>query len=115
MPLVIYHNEECSKSNKVIDLLLQHNIGFSIRNYIKEPLNLEELDVLLLKLQLPASEIIRKSETLYQDLFEGSELSEAECKEALLQYPVLLERPIAATEEAAIVARPPERILEFIK
>jgi arsenate reductase len=115
MPLVIYHNEECSKSNTALDLLLQHDASFKIRNYIKDPLNLEELDVLLLKLNLPASAVVRKNETIYKDLFEGKELREEEWKEALQQYPVLLERPIAANDDRAIVARPPEVILEFIK
>lgn len=115
MGLVIYHNEECSKSNTALDLLLQHNVAFKIRNYIKDPLNLEELEVLLLKLQLPASAIVRKSETIFKGLFEGKELREEEWKEALLQYPILLERPIAADEERAIVARPPETIMDFIK
>lgn len=113
--LVVYHHTRCSKSRSAVSLLEEKQVPFTLRLYVQEPLSRKELTALLQKLNLPASALLRKKDPLYRELFGGKSLSEEESLEALLAYPLLMERPVVARGQEAIVARPPEKILEFLQ
>lgn len=112
--LIIYHNGECSKSKGALELLQDKGIAHSVRWYLVEPLNKEELASLLGKLGLQPSALVRKSEALYKDEYEGRQLSEEDWMEILSDNPVLMERPIVENGIRAVIARPAERVLEII-
>jgi arsenate reductase len=112
--LIIYHNGECSKSKGALELLQDAGASFDVRWYLADPLTKEELKTLLHKLGMQPSEIIRKGEQLYKELFEGRHLTEEQWLDALAEYPVLLERPIVEKGNKAIVARPPEIVNTII-
>ncbi len=58
--------------------------------------------------------MIRTSEDVYKELnLANPDLSEAELVQAMVDYPRLIERPIVIRDGKAIVARPPERVLEL--
>ena len=86
----------------------------NIRWYLAEPLSKEELSALLGKLNMQPSQIVRKSEPLYKEQYEGRDISEDQWLDILAENPVLIERPIVEEGDMAIVARPPERIYEVI-
>jgi len=111
--LIIYHNGECSKSRGALELAQEENIPHKLRWYLAEPLSREELTKLLSKLGLPPSAVIRKNEPVYRELFEVKTLTEEAWLDALVQYPVLLERPIAEKGSRAVIARPAEKLLEL--
>jgi len=112
--ITIYHNGECSKSKGALEILQEKNIPHEVRYYLIEPLGENELRELLFKLQMPASELVRKSEPLYREQFEGKEVSEAEWIQILAENPILIERPIVLNGTKAIIARPPEKVLDII-
>lgn len=109
--LIIYHNGECSKSNGALEMLLEQNIPHQVRWYLAEPLTKEELAALLKKLDMSAFEIVRKSEPLYKERFEGKEYSNDEWVTILADNPILIERPIVEKGGKAVVARPAEKLL----
>ena len=113
--ITIYHNGECSKSKGALEILIEQGIPHDVRWYLADPLSEQELSSLLAKLKMRPSQLVRKGEPVYKELFEGHELSEAEWLAALCQYPVLIERPIVERGDDAIVARPPERVLQFLQ
>ena len=112
--VIIYHNGECSKSKGALEILQEENIPHQLRWYLTDPLSKTELIDLLKKLGKRPSEIIRRNEPVYKELFENKELTEDEWLDALIAYPVLMERPIIEKGEMAFVARPPEIILQFL-
>lgn len=112
--ITIYHNGECSKSKGALELLQDASAVFDVRWYLADPLTKEELRALLVKLNMQPSEIIRKGEPLYKELFEDRQLTEEQWLDALIEHPVLLERPIVEKGDKAIVARPPDKVNEFI-
>ena len=115
MPAItFYHNGECSKSRGALEILQERNIPHQVRWYLAEPLNIDELKALLKKLQIQPSELVRKNEPLYKEQYEGKTITEIEWLDILVQHPVLIERPIGELGEIAIIARPPESILELI-
>lgn len=112
--ITIYHNGECSKSKGALEILQEHNVPHNIRYYLQEPLNTEELKLLLGKLGIGAAEIIRKNEPMYIAQLEGKELTEEDWIAVLAENPVLMERPVVEKGDIAIIARPPEKVLEII-
>jgi arsenate reductase len=112
--ITIYHNGECSKCRGALEILQEKGVPHNIRWYLAEPLTKDELSALLTKLNLPPSAIVRKSESLYKEHYEGRNIREEEWLEILAAHPVLIERPIVEKGDKAIVARPPERIFEMI-
>jgi arsenate reductase (glutaredoxin) len=109
----ILHNNRCSKSRCALELLQDKGVDFEIVRYLDEPLSKLELKELLVKLNLPIEDIIRKGENEFKENYKGKKMSENEWLDALVRFPKLLERPIVIKGDKAIIARPPERVAEF--
>lgn len=110
----IYHNPRCSKSRQALALLEQQGDELEVIHYIDTPPDSATLSALLQQLGLTARELIRKGEDTYKELnLANPELSEAELVQAMADYPRLIERPIVIRDGRAIIARPPEKILEL--
>jgi arsenate reductase (glutaredoxin) len=111
--ITIYHNGECSKSKGALEILQDSNIPHNIRWYLAEPLSREELVLLLKKLNMQPSQLVRKNEPLYKEQYEGKEITEDHWLDILAEHPILIERPIVEKGDRAVVARPPERLAEL--
>ena len=114
MSVTVYHNIECSKSNSVTQILEDAGILFNVRNYILQPLNEEELRALINKLGIEPEALVRKTEPLYKEKYEGKALSGDEWIKVLAADPILIERPVVEKDGKAIIARPPEKVITFI-
>ncbi len=112
----IYHNPRCGKSRAALKLLEESGKPFEVINYMKEPLSKDELRELIALLGIRAEELVRKKESIFKEKFKGKKLSDEEWIEAMIEYPKLMERAILVNEEngKAVVARPPERVLEIL-
>lgn len=94
-------------------LLENANVSYSIRDYIKEPLSLDELEKLLKLLKMNPSELVRKKEMIYKDQgLDGA--SDKDLIKAMVKYPKLIERPIIVQGKKALIARPPEKLKEIL-
>ena len=111
----IYHNPRCSKSRDSFNLLSEKGIEFETIEYLKTPLTKEDLTGLLVKLSIPAKDLIRKGEKDFKENFKGKELSEKQWVEAMLEYPKLIERPIVVKGDKAVIGRPIEKVIDLIK
>ena len=110
----LYHNPRCSKSRQALALLQDANLQVKIVEYLKTPLTEQELKVLLKKLGLKASDLLRKKEQEYKVLqLEGK--PETELIKAMYEVPKLMERPIVCRDNKAVIGRPIEKIAEFIQ
>ncbi len=112
---IIYHNPNWSKSRKSVEILQNEGIDFKIIKYIKFPPSINELKSICEKLNLKASEIIRKGE---KD-FKENNLSEIIDDETallnkMIQFPKIIERPIIIIGEKAVIGRPPENIFDIL-
>jgi arsenate reductase len=112
--ITIYHNGECSKCRGALEILQEKAIPHQVRWYLADPLSRQELRVLLGKLGMKPSELVRKSEDIYQDMYSSKDPGEEGWLDVLIEYPVLIQRPIVERDDKAIIARPPEKIFEFI-
>lgn len=113
--ITLYHNPDCSKSRAALALLEENDAQITIVYYLEEPLERSELEKLLGQLGLSLRDLLRKSEAEYEQFALGDEtLSEDIVYELVLKNPILIQRPIAVAGNRALIARPPERVLELI-
>lgn len=113
--ITIYHNPRCSKSRNCLLKLENAKEDITIRNYIKEPLNYEELEQLLKQLDLDAIDLVRKNEAIWKENYKNTTLSNKEVIEILVKYPNLIERPIVLKNNKAVIARPIENLTALLE
>lgn len=108
--ITIYHNSRCGKSRDCLAFLETSKNDFEIIKYLESPLSFAELTQLIRKLQLKPIELIRTNETIWKEKFKGKELSDEEIIQSIVDFPILMQRPIVVHNEVAIIARPLEKI-----
>ena len=83
--------------------------------YLVETPSQKEIKEILKMLGMKAEQLVRKKEPLYKEKYEGKKISNAEWIKILNQNPILIERPIVVKDGKAIIGRPIETIIDFIK
>ena len=115
MSVKIYHNPRCSKSRQTLQLLEQHGAQAQVVEYLKDTPSRLELQTVLSLLKLQPRELMRKGEAIYKELQLGNDaLSDDQLIDAMLQHPILIERPIVLANGKAAIGRPPESVLEIL-
>ncbi len=116
MKATIYHNPRCSKSRQTLALLQEHGVEVDIIEYLKTPPDVATLGTIIDKLGIDAADLLRKKETAYKELdLKNKHDNEEALLQAMVEYPVLIERPIVLVKDRAALGRPPENILGIIK
>lgn len=115
MTYTILHNPRCSKSRAGLEILQDSGQDFQQRLYLVQALNLEELQQLQTKLWLKAIEFTRSWEVDFKQAWLGIDSSDDDILHAMVKFPKLIERPIVYNQTQAVIWRPPENILDFIK
>ena len=111
----IYHNTRCSKSRATLAILEQNNVEFEIVNYLENPPSESELKSILQDLGIGSRDLIRKGESVYKDLqLSNKSLTEDEFIKAMLNHPILIERPIVRTTKGVVIGRPPENVQSIL-
>jgi arsenate reductase len=113
--LTFYEKPTCTTCKKTAELLEEHGVDFARVNYYVEPLGEEKLRELLRKAGLRPREAMRTKEPVYRELgLAASEHSDDELIELMVEHPDLVQRPIVERGNRAVLARPPERVLELL-
>ena len=114
MPSQIYVNPSCSKCRTALSLLDEHHIEAEVVRYLDEPPSVDDLERLMALLGVEdPRQMMRAGEPLYSELALDDRPS-SELLEAITRHPILLERPIFVLGDRAVIARPPERLLELL-
>ena len=115
MGVVIYHNPRCSKSRSVLKLLEEQDIAFDIVEYLKTPPSRQKLEEILGLLNIAPRELMRTGESAYKEnKLDNPALSKDQLLDAMVEYPILIQRPIVVVNGQARIGRPPEKILEIL-
>ncbi|HAW93713.1 MULTISPECIES: arsenate reductase (glutaredoxin) [unclassified Arsukibacterium] len=105
--ITIYHNPRCSKSREALALLQKNGADFTIIEYLKTPPTAAELAAILIKLNIPARQLLRDKEEEYRSLqLNNLALSEQQLINTMVEHPKLIERPIVINGEHAAIGRP---------
>ena len=114
MEVIIYHNNRCRKSREALSLLEEKSCKVIVVEYLKDLMSIEDLMALLNDLDIRPIELVRKHESIWKEQFKERNLNDTAILEAMVQNPILIERPIVKSKKGAVVARPLERLLEVI-
>lgn len=106
----LWHNPRCSKSRQALALLEENKVEFETFLYLKEPLSKTMIEELLQKLGKKPIEAMRTKEALFKEL-NLAEANDETLIQAMVENPVLVERPLLEKADSAVIGRPPERVL----
>ena len=113
--LSIFHNPRCSKSRKTLEIIEINDVEVQVILYLQDPPSVSELNSLLEKLGMKASELVRKGESIIKELdIDLSSISNDDLISIMAEHPILIERPIVFNESSAIIGRPPENVEELL-
>jgi arsenate reductase len=110
---VIYHNPRCSTSRKTLDLLRDNGIEPEVVQYLKTPPSRAELVKMITDAGIDVRTAVRKKESLYTEL-GLADASDDELLDAMVEHPILIERPFVVTAKGTRLARPIDAVREIL-
>ena len=110
-PFILYHNPRCSKSRQTLEILQSHGVTPIIIEYLKAPMNLEQITELRSHFDL--KDFVRSNEPVFKKL-NLTLADERKVLQAMVEEPILMQRPIVTSGNKAIIARPPEKVLALL-
>jgi arsenate reductase (glutaredoxin) len=116
MRIVIYQKPTCTTCRQVYEALQESGVDFEAVDYYTDPIPKAKLKELLRKLDMTPRELLRTKDPIYKTLrIADRELSDDELLDLMAANPDLIQRPILERDSRAILARPAERIREFLE
>lgn len=114
--ITIYEKPTCTTCRAVHAALRDAGVDFDTVDYYLEPLTAPRLRDLIRKTGLSARDLLRTKADVYATLdLARRDLADAGLIDLMVEHPDLLQRPIVERGDRAILARPAERIAEFLK
>ncbi len=114
MTVDIYHNPKCSKSRETLKLLEDNGHEPNVIEYLKTPPDFFEMKAILKGLGMTPRELMRKNEAPYKELgLDDPSLDDDTLIRAMVENPILIERPIVANDDKLALGRPPEAVLKL--
>jgi arsenate reductase (glutaredoxin) len=111
----IFHNPMCGTSRKTLEILRDSGRDVWIREYLKDPPTRDELKALYDEAGITPREGLRAKEPLAAELglLDGG-VDEDTILDAMIEHPILIERPLVETEKGARLCRPQDKVREIL-
>ncbi|MCV9967785.1 arsenate reductase (glutaredoxin) [Pararhizobium sp. BT-229] len=115
MDVTIYHNPECGTSRNTLDLIRHAGIEPQVIEYLKTPPTREQLSKMISDAGLTVREAIREKGTPYAELgLNNADLTDEQLLDAMLEHPILINRPFVITPMGTRLSRPSEIVLDIL-
>ncbi|MGV2129158.1 arsenate reductase (glutaredoxin) [Agrobacterium vitis] len=115
MNATIYHNPECGTSRNTLAMIRNAGIEPLVIEYLSNPPTRGELARMIADAGLSVREAIREKGTPYAQLgLDNPDLTDEQLLDAMLEHPILINRPFVITPLGTRLARPSERVLEIL-
>lgn len=112
----IYYKPNCTTCQTALSLVKNETREEpDLVEYLVETPDENELRNIVKMLGITVEQLVRKKEHLYKEQYEGKNISDDEWLTILKENPILIERPIVILGDKAMIGRPPETIVDFIK
>jgi len=113
--ITIFHNPACGTSRNVLGLIRNSGEEPTIIEYLKTPPDAETLKSLISAMGVPARDVLRQKGTPYDELgLSDPKWTEQQLIDFMLQYPILINRPIVVTSLGTRLCRPSEAVLDIL-
>ena len=115
MSTKIYHNPRCSKSRQTLELLNNKGVETEVIEYLNTPPDAADLNRILTGLNMEPRELMRKGQDEYKTLnLADDSLSREDLIKAMIENPILIERPIVITDKGIAIGRPIENVEKIL-
>ncbi len=112
--IIIWHNPRCSKSRQTLKLLHDKGIRPAEIDYQKNPPTAAQIESVLKSLKIGARDLMRSGQDIYKTLNLADIDDEKKLIEAMVEHPILIERPVVINGKKAAIGRPPESVFEIL-
>ncbi|MBC7426477.1 MAG: arsenate reductase (glutaredoxin) [Bacteroidia bacterium] len=112
--ITILHNSRCSKSREALNMICEMGEKPEIIDYLKDTPTAKELTKIIKMIGVKPESLVRKSENIYKEKYKGKTLTDSEWIQAMVDNPILIERPIIIKGDEALIGRPPESVKRFL-
>jgi arsenate reductase (glutaredoxin) len=113
--VTIYHNPDCGTSRNTLALIRNTGIEPAIIEYLTTPPSRETLVSLIDRMEIPVRALLRERGTAYCELGLGeSDLTDEQLLDAMMEHPILINRPIVVTPLGVKLCRPSEAVLDIL-
>ncbi|ETF03701.1 arsenate reductase [Advenella kashmirensis W13003] len=115
MDITIYHNTRCGTSRTTLALIRNTGVEPDVIEYLHNPPTRAELESIIEKAGISVREAVRQKETLFKELgLDDPAVSDARLLDAMIEYPILINRPFVLTPKGARLCRPAELVLDIL-
>jgi len=115
MDIVIYHNPACGTSRNTLAMIRNAGIEPHVVEYLKTPPSRDLLVQLIRRMGIAPRALLREKGTPYADLgLDEPALSDAALIDAMMEHPILINRPIVVSPQGVRLCRPSEAVLELL-
>ncbi|MET4128534.1 arsenate reductase (glutaredoxin) [Roseovarius sp. MBR-6] len=112
--ITYWHNPRCSKSRQGLALLQERGAQVEERRYLDDTPTVAELRAVLAQLGCAPIEMMRTGEACFKELGLSRDSDPETLIAAMAENPILIERPIALSDNRAVIGRPPERLFTLL-
>ena len=113
MKVSMTYNPACGTARNVLAILREKGIEPEIVEYLKKPLQRDEIMALVKQMGVPLRDVVRAKEPLYAEL-KLADVDDDTLLEAMVLHPILLNRPIVTTPKGTKLCRPSETVAEIL-
>jgi arsenate reductase len=115
MSVTIYHNPNCGTSRNTLAMIRNAGIEPEVVEYLKTPPDRETLTDMIACAGLTVRAALREKGTPYVELGLGdASLSDEQLLDAMMEHPILINRPIVVTPLGVRLCRPSELVLDIL-
>jgi arsenate reductase (glutaredoxin) len=116
MPVTIYHNPKCGTSRNTLAMIRESGEEPEVIEYLKTPPSKTKLKELIKAMGISPRQLLRSKEALCKELgLDDDSVSNEQLIDAMIEHPILINRPIVVTKRGARLCRPSEVVLEILE
>lgn len=113
--IVIYHNPDCGTSRNTLAMIRGAGIEPHVVEYLKTPPSRELLVQLIARAGLTPRALLREKGTPFAQLGLGDEsLADDALIDAMMEHPILINRPLVVAPLGVKLCRPSEMVLDLL-
>ena len=113
--IVIYHNPECGTSRNALAMIRNAGIEPHVVEYLKTPPARALLVELIDRAGMTPRDLLREKGTPYAELgLADTSLSDDALVDAMMAYPILINRPLVVSPLGVKLCRPSEAVLDLL-
>lgn len=114
--LKVYFKPTCTTCKTGLQLIKENSKEeVEVIEYMVDTPTQKEIKEIIKMLGIKPEELVRKKESLYKEKYAGKKINGTEWIRILSKNPILIERPIIVDGNRAVIGRPVEKIVEFLK